>query len=120
MKLLPLLPFLAFSAVVEARERPVDPVDHRRYASGEVMDSIMKVKTATWDHYRALGYFDPGRHSSTNTFRRCNNGHVTMNDNGIMTKYACKNLDLTGHLTHDDLGSVDATERIGGWGVVRL
>jgi hypothetical protein len=112
MKLL-LSPLLALAPLALARERPVDPAAHRHYASGEVMNSILAAKEATWAHYQELGYFAPGRHSSTNRFAPCRNGYVTLKDNGNITNYACKNLDVTGHLTHDDLGSVDATARIG-------
>jgi len=98
-----------------ARERPVDATDHRRYASGEVMDRILEAKTAAWDHYRSRGYFAPGRHPSANRFVPCRNGYVTVIDHGTAINYACRNLDVTGHLTHDDLGSADPTQRIGEW-----
>jgi hypothetical protein len=42
---LALLLRLALSTVA-ARERPVDATDHRRYASGEVIDSILEAKMA--------------------------------------------------------------------------
>jgi len=41
-----------------AREQPVDPISHQRYASGEVMGRIVAKKEATWERYRQSGYFD--------------------------------------------------------------
>jgi hypothetical protein len=105
---------LATPLALAQKERPIDRNAHARYASGEVMDGIMKMKQETWDQYQAMGYFKPGRHSSTNKFSPCKKGYVTLNDNGNTTNYACRNLDVTGHLTHDDLGSIDPTARIGG------
>ncbi|CCX10161.1 hypothetical protein FPQ18DRAFT_314688 [Pyronema domesticum] len=109
---------LATPLALAQKERPIDRNAHARYASGEVMDGIMKMKQETWDEYQAMGYFKPGRHSSTNKFSPCKKGYVTLNDNGNTTNYACRNLDVTGHLTHDDLGSIDPTARIGSsiWG----
>ncbi|KAF8469961.1 hypothetical protein BDZ91DRAFT_719470 [Kalaharituber pfeilii] len=113
-------PSLFHNALVSARELPVNPTTHSRYASGEVMDQIMKGKEATWDYYRSQGYFSAGRYKSHNQYTPCGkDGTVTLNTGGNFTTYKCKGLDVTGHLTHDDLGSVDETEQIGSsvWGI---
>lgn len=95
-----------------AREKAVDEVNHLRYASGEVMGDIMALKEATWEHYRKLGYFKPGRYKSNNDYYECKKGQVTMGKEANST-FKCLNLDITGYLTHEDLGSIDLTERIG-------
>ncbi|KAF9044918.1 hypothetical protein BJ165DRAFT_1594125 [Panaeolus papilionaceus] len=48
----------------------------------------------------------------------CQNGYVTLKFNGTDTKFQCNNLDVTGHLTHADLGSNITTKSIGSsiWG----
>lgn len=95
-----------------AREKAVDEVEHLKYASGEVMDSIMTQKEATWQHYRDLGYFKPGRYKANNGYYPCKDGHVTVGNEAGST-FQCLNLDVTGYLPHEDLGSTDPTERIG-------
>ncbi|KIM48671.1 hypothetical protein M413DRAFT_437855 [Hebeloma cylindrosporum] len=101
-----------------ARERPVDPIAHRRYASGEVMGKIMAIKEATWEGYRQSGYFDGTRYRSSNAFSACLDGYVKMALNETTQRFQCKNLDVTGHLTHSDLGSTDENAKIGSsiWG----
>jgi hypothetical protein len=42
-----------------------------RWASGEVMASIMAEKHRTWDDYTARGYFAEGRWRSSNKFAPC-------------------------------------------------
>ena len=96
-----------------ARERPVDPIAHQRYASGEVMGKIMTKKEATWESYRQSGYFDGTRYRSSNAFSACLDGYVKMALNETTQRFQCKNLDVTGHLTHSDLGSTDENAKIG-------
>ncbi|KAH0605170.1 uncharacterized protein H6S33_005152 [Morchella sextelata] len=116
MKLLPSLLLLAPACL--AREKSVDEAAHARYASGDVMAEIMAQKEATWQHYRDEGYFKPGRYRSSNGFYPCVDGSVTVGD-GANSTFQCLNLDVTGYLTHEDLGSTNATERIGSsiWGI---
>ncbi|KAI5801740.1 hypothetical protein DFH27DRAFT_67368 [Peziza echinospora] len=112
---------LALAAGASAMELPfVQDAQHELYASGAVMDSIMQKKEATWAYYRELGYFKPGKYRSHNEFKACGaGGDVTLNTGDANNTYKCLNLDVTGHLTHDDLGSTDPTERIGSsiWGI---
>jgi choice-of-anchor B domain-containing protein len=87
-----------------------------RFSSGEVMEATMAEKQATWDRYEAMGYFSPGRWKSSNKFSACTNGHAKVAN----ITYQCNNLDVTGHLSHDDLGSLYVDpKRIGSsiWGV---
>ena len=72
-----------------------------RYASGQVMSSILAAKEKTWTRYEAAGYFAPSRWSSGNKFSPCDAGTAVVA--GI--SYRCKNLDVTGHLSHTDLGT---------------
>lgn len=95
-----------------AREKAVDDVEHLKYASGEVMDGIMAEKEATWQHYRELGYFKSGRYKSSNSYYPCRDGYVAVGKEANST-FQCLNLDVTGYLTHEDLGSTNNTERIG-------
>lgn len=88
-----------------AREKAVDEVEHLKYASGEVMDSIMAQKEVTWQHYRELGHFKPGRYRSGNSYYPCKDGYVAVGAEAGST-FQCLNLDVTGYLPHDDLGSV--------------
>ncbi|PPR06262.1 hypothetical protein CVT24_000934 [Panaeolus cyanescens] len=111
------LSVVALSVTVAlARERPVDPVKHLKYASGEVMDKIMAQKEATWERYRQLGFFNGRKYG--NKFSPCKDGYISVSFNNTSEKYQCKNLDLTGHLTHQDLGSKDPNYKIGSsiWG----
>lgn len=112
MKLLTTAASLLFVSGSLARERAVDEVEHLKYASGEVMDSIMAQKEATWQHYRNLGYFKPGRYKANNGYYPCKDGHVTVGKEAGST-FQCLNLDVTGYLPHEDLGSTNGTERIG-------
>ncbi|KAH6906434.1 hypothetical protein BKA70DRAFT_1401607 [Coprinopsis sp. MPI-PUGE-AT-0042] len=111
-----LLAISASSAL--AKEKPRDPVAHKRYASGEVMDRIMAHKEAVWDDAARTGLFDPKKFTSSNSFTACKEGHVILTFNGTEQRFQCKNLDVTGHLTHQDLGSNITTARIGSsiWG----
>lgn len=106
--------FLAFlAAVASAKELAFSAAAHGPYASGEVMDNMMMRKEADWGYYREQGYFAPGKYKSANAFKECGrDGTVTLPTGGNNT-YRCSNFDVTGHLTHDDLGSTDPTERIG-------
>lgn len=104
---------LLAAPLVLARERSIDEESHKKFESGEVMDGIMATKKASWGRSQALGAFKPGAHSSANTFTACKNGYATLKDNGNTTSYGCKNLDVYGHLTHHDLGSVDSDAQIG-------
>ncbi|PPR04323.1 hypothetical protein CVT24_013396 [Panaeolus cyanescens] len=111
------LAVIALAVSVLARERPVDPIKHRKYASGEMMDKIMARKDATVEKYKKLGYFDDRRRGSSNKFAPCIDGYITVDFNNT-ERYQCNNLDLTGHLTHQDLGSTDPNYKIGSslWG----
>ncbi|KAF9044921.1 hypothetical protein BJ165DRAFT_1527864 [Panaeolus papilionaceus] len=117
MKLLLSATLISISMAL-AKERPRDPVAHERYASGEVMDKIMAEKQAAWDQAGQRGLFNPKRFSSNNGFTPCQNGYVTMKFNGTEEKFQCNNLDVTGHLTHADLGSKATDDEIGSsiWG----
>jgi hypothetical protein len=106
-----LLAISASSAL--AKERPRDPVAHERYASGEVMDRIMAQKEAVWAEAARTGLFDPKKFKSSNSFTACKDGHVTLKYNETEHQFQCNNLDVTGHLTHQDLGSNITTARIG-------
>jgi len=44
---------------------------NNRWASGEVMGSIMVAKQRTWDGYRAQGYFSAGKWTSANKSSPC-------------------------------------------------
>ena len=108
---------IASASIASAREHAVNMANHAEYASGAVMDDIMRLKSASWNKYRDMGHFAPGAWKSHNRFIQCKDGYVTTEE-GPNHHYRCKNLDLTGHLSHDDLGSADPTERIGSsiWG----
>lgn len=102
------------AACVSAQEALNLPMN--RFSSGEVMDSILAEKQATWDSYEAQGYFSLGRWKSANKYSACTHGYAKVAN----ISYACNNLDVHGYLSHDDLGSrhPEAT-RIGSsiWGV---
>ena len=98
--LLACLPARAQSQTPEsAGQRKLD--SSNRYASGQVMSSIMAAKEKTWARYEAAGYFAPGRWLSGNEFSPCAAGTAVVA--GI--SYRCRNLDVTGHLSHTDLGT---------------
>ncbi|PFH54506.1 hypothetical protein AMATHDRAFT_72294 [Amanita thiersii Skay4041] len=99
-----------------ARERPVDSTKHEQYASGEVMERIMKVKEATWQRNTEQGRI-PKNYASYNAYAPCVNGVVKLGS-GTNSTFECKNLDVTGFLTHTDLGSTDTSNSVGSsiWG----
>ncbi|KAH6906445.1 hypothetical protein BKA70DRAFT_409022 [Coprinopsis sp. MPI-PUGE-AT-0042] len=101
-----------------AKEKPRDPVAHQRYASGEVMNRIMAHKEAAWANAARIGLFDPQKFKSSNSFTACKDGHVTLKFNDTEQQFQCKNLDVTGHLTHKDLGTAITSRNIGSsiWG----
>jgi hypothetical protein len=107
-----LLLALSGSAVL-AKEKPRDETRHQRYASGEMMERIMSRKQATWSNAARTGLFSRKKFRSSNKFTACANGHVTLNVNGTRQTFQCNNLDVTGHLTHGDLGSKVNSEEIG-------
>ena len=77
------------------------------------MDRIMAHKESNWDDAARTGLFDPKKFKSSNSFNACKDGHVTLKFNSTEQQFQCKNLDVTGHLTHQDLGSNITTARIG-------
>lgn len=87
------------AACVSAQEALNLPMN--RFSSGEVMDSILAEKQATWDSYEAQGYFSLGRWKSANKYSACTHGYAKVAN----ISYACNNLDVHGYLSHDDLGS---------------
>ncbi|KAF9055659.1 hypothetical protein BJ165DRAFT_435236 [Panaeolus papilionaceus] len=105
-------------SVALAAERPVDAVAAQRYDSGDVMAKMMAKKEATWNRFRGLGFFKHGRYRTTNTYSACNQDFVTLKTKSYSEKFACKNLDVTGHLVHGDLGSTDESGEVGSslWG----
>ncbi|KAF8545091.1 hypothetical protein BDD12DRAFT_915108 [Trichophaea hybrida] len=84
-----------------------------RYASGQVMSEIRAAKEETWKKYAALEYFSPDRWKSSNTFSACDKTTGKASVAGL--QYRCKNLDVTGYLSHEDLGSTYPGSSI--WGV---
>ncbi|KAH6906444.1 hypothetical protein BKA70DRAFT_1151158 [Coprinopsis sp. MPI-PUGE-AT-0042] len=78
-----------------------------------MMDRIMARKQATWSNAARTGLFSRKKFRSSNKFTACTNGHVTLNVNGTRQTFQCNNLDVTGHLTHGDLGSKINSEEIG-------
>lgn len=100
-------------SVALAAERPVDAVAAQRYDSGDVMAKMMAKKEATWNRFRGLGFFKRGRYRTTNTYSACNQDFVTLKTKSYSEKFACKNLDVTGHLVHGDLGSTDESGEVG-------
>ncbi|PPR05582.1 hypothetical protein CVT24_002783 [Panaeolus cyanescens] len=109
---------LIAASLVLAKERPRDPIAHERYASGEVMAAMMAEKEASWVSAGQRGLFNPRKFKSSNGFSPCTNGYVSLKVNGTAEKFECLNLDVTGHLTHKDLGSTIDGASIGSsvWG----
>ena len=83
------------------------------------MDRIMARKVDNWDEAARTGLFNPQKFKSSNSFTACRDGHVTLKFNSTEQSFQCKNLDVTGHLTHQDLGSNITTARIGASIIVR-
>jgi hypothetical protein len=100
--------FLSVFPVLALAQRRLDMSNP--YASGQVMSSILSAKERTWEKYTSLGYFSPGRWKSKNAFFPCDN--VTRKASVSGLQYRCKNLDITGHLSHTDLGTT-YTQNIG-------
>ncbi|KAG0635431.1 hypothetical protein HOY80DRAFT_927221 [Tuber brumale] len=98
-----------------AREKPVDQDDNARYASGEVMESILRTKQATWDDLERKGYFADGAWKSHNYYKACGEDGIIQLGPGANNSHQCFNLDLTGHLSHEDLGSAGNRSSI--WGI---
>jgi len=109
-----------FASTALAREKPVDEAAHARYASGEVMESILATKEATWRDYERKGYFADGAWDSHNYYKECGEDGIIQLGPGKNHTHKCLNLDLTGHLSHEALGSKsnDST-RMGSsiWGI---
>jgi len=123
--LLLLLLVVGLAALSLARELYVS----NRWASGEVMASVMAEKHRTWDDYTVRGYFAEGRWRSSNRFAPCvaASGSAAGKATVAGIEYGCKNLDVTGkmrsnamypqlwgvgvdvgttgYLSHQDLGS---------------
>jgi hypothetical protein len=94
-----------FASTALAREKPVDEAAHARYASGEVMESILATKEATWRDYERKGYFADGAWESHNYYKECGEDGIIQLGPGKNHTHKCLNLDLTGHLSHEALGS---------------
>lgn len=104
---------VSLPSLVLAQERARDAQKHQRYASGEVMEGIMARKEAAWRRAGERGLFNPRKFRSTNKFTPCTNNRVNLQINGTAYSFQCSNLDVTGHLTHGDLGSTDTAADIG-------
>lgn len=82
------------------------------------MKRMMATKETAWKRGGETGVLAPGNFSSVNQHHACDKGHIVMNMNGVPHTFQCKNLDITGHLTHTDLGSNVTTPYVGSsiWG----
>ena len=79
---------------------------NNRYQNGQVMENIMAAKMKTWNSFRDKGYFEKGRWNSSgsNSFSGCGRkkaGYLSV----AGVDYRCKNLDVTGYLSHHELGT---------------
>ncbi|PFH49428.1 hypothetical protein AMATHDRAFT_48754 [Amanita thiersii Skay4041] len=106
----PSIIFAANGAVVAGRAS--EALLQSQYDSGQVMDSLMTAKMASWKH------LSPQNYTSFNKFAPCVDGFVKIGKGSPNDTFACKNLDLTGFLTHRDLGSKKESTLIGSsiWG----
>lgn len=83
------------------------------------MQNILSTKTETWEKYAAEGYFADGKWPNHNYFKACNAEGTIQLGEGPNGTHKCHNLDLTGHLSHEALGSKNDSVRLGSsiWGI---
>ncbi|PWW72324.1 hypothetical protein C7212DRAFT_302097 [Tuber magnatum] len=121
MKSLITVGLLLLATAPLSREKPVDQGTHAMYVSGAVMETILRAKEAAWDDLERKGYFAAGTWESHNYYKACGEDGIIQLGRGANHSHQCFNLDLTGHLTHGDLGSAgnDSTRRVGSsiWGI---
>lgn len=113
MKSFAVLLTLILHSFVLAKQRPRDSQAHGFYSSRQAMKRMMATKETAWKRGGETGVLAPGNFSSVNQHHACDKGHIVMNMNGVPHTFQCKNLDITGHLTHTDLGSNVTTPYVG-------
>lgn len=89
MKLLALLSSLSMASAVVIAEKPA-----------EKMDRLMQMKLEAKNKMRAQGFFDEGRYDKgrvASGFTACANGQAG--------PYSCSGVDMTGFLSHGEMGS---------------
>ncbi|KAJ6198518.1 hypothetical protein J3E72DRAFT_439138 [Bipolaris maydis] len=93
----------------------------QEYASGEVMELMMKGKEAAWAKQRAAGKFDSARWNGFEKKRtdkgviKCKFGRVEAVKDDPDQTYRCNNIDLYDFKTHAELGD-SIGEGSGSWG----
>ncbi|KAL7771767.1 hypothetical protein CFE70_001717 [Pyrenophora teres f. teres 0-1] len=93
----------------------------QEYASGDVMDLMMKGKEAAWAKERAAGTYDNKKWNGFAKKRvnknkiECKNGRVEAVKGDADQTYKCKNIDMYDFKTHEELGD-GVGEGSGSWG----
>ncbi|KAI0128575.1 hypothetical protein BJ170DRAFT_721266 [Xylariales sp. AK1849] len=111
------LAFLAGCQVASAKEIP-NPARQWAYDSGEVHETIMSKKHASWAAQRELGVFDSTQYKSYASSAppvACVDGVAAVIPGDANNTFNCNNIDFYDFKSHADLGS-DGGEGSSSWG----